>query len=1086
MKKLLPLLTMLYMVLFAGIATAQESLTLYDGSQQNDKVPFYCYWGDMTNGTKSQTIYPDTVLTSLVGKKITKITYYNNGGDFNFTQNLIVKIGTTNQHGYLNYNDAITTGLITMYQGPVSISNHQVEITLNQPWAYNGGNIVISLHLQQGVCTPTSSYYWVGKTSNAYSSAYQYGPDNLSNVVDFFPKTTFTYVDGDGPGPGDIDPDEEPIDDVLYVSASGVVKTHVPAYYIDADGKVFDFENDAEENRFVNWRAVDADGDSKNWMVRYMPGEGHNGSNGLAVSYSYDNASNQALNPDNYLISDRIQITNNNKKMTFFGRAMDEDYPADKFGVGVSTTTDDPSSFTMLQTWTMTAGGWHSYTVDLSNYVGQTIYVAIRHYNCSDNFCLAIDDVVFNDGNMSQLVSCTLKNDNTMVTSNLTDDVYLLNADNYTEGSTHNTELVATYMSNQTIERSHTWTFHTPDHFQGSPSGLFLESDGNSVTLSWSLPTMEYPMTVDELYYNFADSTFGDLMLKDANNDGMNWKLYPLNGYYDGSDYLPYFYYNDGFARMCIKSESWVNVQGEGVELHPDNYIYTPKVTITENSKISFLAAYAYFANASDSPEHIGVAVSDDGVNFTMVKDWWIDTHEYMTYHEYVADLSAYAGQQKHVAIRHYTNIDNAYFVQVDNIRVSGIEATVTAKAVGAVVYCNGQPIKILNHGEQSFIHNVNRYESNYCIRIIQAGPRTGRYYALAEPQCVGSDMECPAPVNLTGVLEDGNVTLSWEKNIFSDFSEDPQGWSILDGDGDGNSFGIYNIGGMTSPGSQPDTETENASLMSASAMNGEEGAIELHPNNYAFMPLLKLLENAKVTFYAAGLDPNYPAEQVGVVIADSEATSITELATWTTTANYTEYTVDLSQYAGETLFVGFHHFTAQSQYYLCIDNVTVTNAVIAGTESELQHFNIYRSIDGQNFVLIGSTDSDIETSFVDNIANASTDYYFYQVTAVNSIPGGETCESVPTNVVVIETDGINEENNGVSVYPNPTKGQLNIIAQGMKRITVMNTLGQVVYEVNANDDNAVIDMTNFGSGMYMLSITTDEGVTVKRVNVVK
>lgn len=1080
---------MLLLVLFAGIATAQENLTLYDGNMQHDKVPFFAYWGDMENGTKSQTIYPDTVLTSLVGKKITKITYYNTGGDFNFTQNLIVKVGTTTQHGYLDINDFINNGLITMYQGPVSISNHQMTITFNQPWDYNGGNIVISLHLQQGVCTPSSSYYWVGAESNAYSSVYQYGPNNLSNAVDFFPKTTFTYIDGGtGPDP-DIDPDEAPIDDVLYVSASGVVKTHVPAYYIGEDGKVFDFENDALDNHFINWRAVDADGDGKNWIVRYSNGEGHNGSNGMAISYSYDNPNNQALTPDNYLISDRIQITNNNKIMTFFGCAVDEEYPADKFGVGVSTTGEE-GSFTMLQTWTMTDGGWHTYSVDLSSYVGQTIYVAIRHYNCTDNFCLAIDDIVFNDGNMQQLVSCSIKNDGTMVTNNLTEDVYLLNADNYQEGSSHNTELVATYMSDLTIERSHTWTFHTPDHFQGSPSGLFVESDGNSVTLSWSLPEMAVPMTVNELYYNFADSTLGGLMLKDANNDGMNWRVYPLQGYSDGSDYLPYSFYSDGFARMCIRSDSWGNFQGTGIDLNPDNYIYTPKVLLTEDSKISFLAAYAYFANTSASPEHIGVAVSSDGVNFTMVKDWWINTQEYMTYHEYTANLSAYAGQEMHVALRHYTNIDDAYFVQVDNIRLSGIETTVTAKAIGAIVYCNGQPIKILNHGEQTYTHNVNRYDSEYCIRIIQNGPMTGRYYALAEPQCVGTAMECIAPSNLTGEVVNGNAVISWERNYFTDFEEAPQGWSILDGDGDGYSFFINDMGGMESEGAQPNTQG-NGSIMSASAINTDEGVVDLHPNNFVFMPLLHILQNANVTFYAAGLDPSYPAEKVSVVIANADGSNITELAHWTTTANYTKYTVDLSAYEDETMFVGFRHATEVSQFYLCIDNVTVTNAVIAGTESETLYFNIYRSTDGINYELIGHTNSVVETSFVDNTADAGT--YYYQVTAVNSIPGGETCESIPAlstdmthNYVILDTDGIDEDNSSVKLYPNPTKGQLNISAEGMSRITVTNTLGQTVYESNVNNDSYVINMANFGAGMYLISITTDEGVTVRRVSVAK
>ena len=1073
---------MLCLVFFSGTVTAQEELTLYDGGQQNDKVPFYAYWGDMENGTKSQTIYPEADLAALVGKKISKITYYNTGSDFSFTQNLIVKIGTTNQSSYQSYDEAISNGLITMYQAPVAISNHEVEVTLNQPWAYNGGNIVVALQLMQGVCTPSSSYYWTGASSSVNSSVYQYGPNNLSNAVAFLPKTTFTYIDGDDSG-DDIDPDDAPIDDVLYVSHSGVVKTHVPAYYIGTSGKVFDFENDADDNRFINWRAIDADGDGKTWMVRYIEGEGHNGSDGLAVSYSYDNGYNQALTPDNYLISDRLEITEDNKIMTFFGRAIDENYPADKFGVGVSTS-DEPGSFTMLQNWTMTAGGWHSYTVDLGDYVGQSIYVAIRHYNCTDNFCLAIDDIVFNDGNMHQLVSCSLTLDGTQVTSNLTDDIYLLDADDFDEGSTHTTELVAEYMSDLTIERSHTWTFHTPDHFQGSPSGLFVESDGNSTTLSWSLPEMTVPITVDELYYNFADSTFGDLMLKDANNDGMNWRLYPIGGYADGSDYIPYSWNGDGYAHMCIRSNSWVNVQGDGVDLHPDNYIYTPKVTLTEDSKISFLAAYAYFANTSESPEHIGVAVSSDGENFTMVKDWWIDNHEYLSYQEFIADLSAYAGQQMHVAIRHYTDIDDAYFVQVDNIRLSGIEATVTAKAIGAIVYCNGSPIKILNHGEQTYTHNVNRYEAEYCIRIIQAGPHTGRYYSLAEPQCVGANLECPAPVNLVGVAVDGNAVVSWERNIFTDFSEDPQGWAMLDGDGDGYGFGIYNVGGMSSPGSQPDTETENPALLSASAMNGESGAIDLTPNNYAFMPMVKILENAKITFYAAGLDPSYPAEQFGVTVANADGTGIHDLDTWTTTANYTQYTADLSQYAGQTIFIGFHHFTTTSQYYLCIDNITLTNAVIAGTESETLYYNIYRSSDGTNFELIGHTDSDIETSYTDNTGAAGT--FYYQVTAVNSTPGDDTCESEPTNVVIIDTDGISEDLSGASLFPNPTTGQVNIVANGMRRIAIMNALGQTVYEATANGDKATINMANFGAGMYMIGITTDEGTTVKRVSVIK
>lgn len=38
-------------------------------------------------------------------------------------------------------------------------------------------------------------------------------------------------------------------------------------------------------------------------------------------------------------------------------------------------------------------GNWYLYTVDLSAYSGQSGYIAIRHFNCSDMFFLDIDDV---------------------------------------------------------------------------------------------------------------------------------------------------------------------------------------------------------------------------------------------------------------------------------------------------------------------------------------------------------------------------------------------------------------------------------------------------------------------------------------------------------------------------------------------------------------------------------------------------------------------------------------------------------------------------------------------------------------------
>ena len=80
--------------------------------------------------------------------------------------------------------------------------------------------------------------------------------------------------------------------------------------------------------------------------------------------------------------------------------------------------------------------------------------------------------------------------------------------------------------------------------------------------------------------------------------------------------------------------------------------------------------------------------------------------------------------------------------------------------------------IALLNHGETSFTHEVNRYTSEYCIRIIQDGSReTGDYYALAAPQCVDAELNCVAPKNLRAEYDGDKVTLSWEREIFIDLN---------------------------------------------------------------------------------------------------------------------------------------------------------------------------------------------------------------------------------------------------------------------------------------------------------------------------
>ena len=81
---------------------------------------------------------------------------------------------------------------------------------------------------------------------------------------------------------------------------------------------------------------------------------------------------------------------------------------------------------------------------------------------------------------------------------------------------------------------------------------------------------------------------------------------------------------------------------------------------------------------------------------------------------------------------------------------------------------------------------------------------------------------------------------------------------------------------------------------------------------------------------------------------------------------------------------------------------------------------------------------------------------------------------------VTATVTGIEEINSNVSIYPNPTKGIVNIEVEGMKGIIVMNALGQIVLETVDNQ----IDISQFGTGIFMLRIETENGVSIQRIMV--
>jgi hypothetical protein len=145
----------------------------------------------------------------------------------------------------------------------------------------------------------------------------------------------------------------------------------------------------------AGWTILDADNDGHAWEHSSFSGVlgGHTGENSF-VSFSVDNSTGNALFPNDWLVSPAITLAGNST-LSFYRMVGYFSY-AEHYGVYISTTSPtDPSSFTLLfeETPTHETYAWAMRTVDLSAYTGQTVYIAFRHFNSSDQLVLGLDDI---------------------------------------------------------------------------------------------------------------------------------------------------------------------------------------------------------------------------------------------------------------------------------------------------------------------------------------------------------------------------------------------------------------------------------------------------------------------------------------------------------------------------------------------------------------------------------------------------------------------------------------------------------------------------------------------------------------------
>ena len=167
-------------------------------------------------------------------------------------------------------------------------------------------------------------------------------------------------------------------------------------------GEIEGFEYGLASGEFPTesgWTTIDADGDGYAWYI-FAPSDAIDGNGNPTVfdgacmtSASY---MQNALTPDDWLISPQVEL---NGTLRMWLRGQDPGYAAEHFAVYVSTAgnTDVADFTTELIGETVAEGHYVEYTADLSAFEGQMGYIAIRHFNCTDQFRLNLDNVLIQD-----------------------------------------------------------------------------------------------------------------------------------------------------------------------------------------------------------------------------------------------------------------------------------------------------------------------------------------------------------------------------------------------------------------------------------------------------------------------------------------------------------------------------------------------------------------------------------------------------------------------------------------------------------------------------------------------------------------
>lgn len=790
------------------------------------------------------------------------------------------------------------------------------------------------------------------------------------------------------------------------------------------------------------WTVIDADGDGFNWFLHYDSWDDIN----LMVSRSWESSAG-ALTPKNYLITPKLSFpelkTGAGIFLYYDVAASDDEYFAEHYKVVVSTTGNEEADFdegtvVFEETLTETESYWDFATreIDLSEFAGQVVYIAFVHYDCTDQGRLLINNV--------------------KVEAVEDEDHDLPFAENF-----------------ETYE----------------DTGDFLATSG------W--------------------------ISIDADGDGNNWFLY------ETSD------------KQVMASESWA-----GGALTPENWLITPEIKFPGAAEGSYVVlSYEVAATGNNYyAEHYKVVISttgsaaEDFSNDDIVFEETLGSAQrgsnFGTRH---IDISDYAGETVYLAFVHYDSTDQDMLL-LNNVQVRAVNSAVISPEVvefnpldpqevaTVITFFGATGVAAVHEGETILTEETDYVFHPTDDETVILALKASYLEDAAEGELVFNiSFDKGDPVELKVIIGATPEDASIAPEIADFDPEDPQDMALTIEWGDAEALTAVLMDGEEVDEAHYNVEGDKLTL-AADLFD------EANPGYIHFRAQFNL--GADASFIVRVFDHtvhSLPFEENFMGIADLGASTPEG---WLPNGwrvldadgdSFNWYWVPIIE-DGE---ISFGRMQSRSSYQdetgdwvaLTPDNWLITPAIeldpITAQDQEIEltfrvapgastpgfrreHYSVmvsYTDLDPESFVEVYS-----ETISEDHPQNqlqerkVELSYYEGQTVYVVFRHHDVTdMDRLLFTEVKIEMHG--EDDTGIAdpkissvlVFPNPARDKLSVRSDSpIRQISLIGMLGNVIYQQEVMADRYEINLAGFPEGTYLLRAITDQGVVVKRIQVIR